>query len=416
MKNKVVGILCVLALLPVAVFAGGRGASSSGGKPGLLVSVWAGPHADLQKRVVQKNNAAAVTIDDIDYSNMKQKQLTSFQASSGSGNYDVVWVSNHWMKEYVDAGYLLPIDDFVKNSGWDLGIYAKGLLDGCTFNGKLYGLPTFAQTLIVVYDGEVFQKEGLKPPANSEELVALAKYFKEKGTGIALPAQQSIDATNLFSQFLYCEDGYYFDQRGKLAITSPEAIYAADLYDRLVQYSLEGSLAWHHDQVAEAVRMKNAPIGLVISGLCNQNHDPERSLIVNSVKYAPITGRTGRASTNNDFWVWAVAKNTKNPAAAADLCMWLASPGVEKEQTLADSSISAITSLGQDREALAKAPFLPVVMQQLANGKSDPALTSFNAFRVDLEAALSELASTNAKAADVLGRLQRKYENTDFSK
>jgi ABC-type glycerol-3-phosphate transport system substrate-binding protein len=416
MKNKVMGILCILALLPAAVFAGGRGASSSGGKPGLLVSVWAGPHADLQKRVVQKNSAAAVTIDDIDYSNMKQKQLTSFQASSGSGNYDVVWVSNHWMKEYVDAGYLLPIDDFVKNSGWDLSIYAKGLLDGCTFNGKLYGLPTFAQTLIVVYDGEVFQKEGLKPPANSEELVALAKYFKEKGTGIALPAQQSIDATNLFSQFLYCEDGYYFDQRGKLAINSPEAVYAADLYDRLVQYSLEGSLAWHHDQVAEAVRMKNAPIGLVISGLCNQNHDPERSLIVNSVKYAPITGRTGRASTNNDFWVWAVAKNTKNPAAAADLCMWLASPGVEKEQTLADSSISAITSLGQDREALAKAPFLPVVMQQLANGKSDPALTSFSAFRVDLEAALSELASTSAKAADVLGRLQRKYENADFSK
>jgi ABC-type glycerol-3-phosphate transport system substrate-binding protein len=268
----------------------------------------------------------------------------------------------------------------------------------------------------VVYDGEVFQKEGVKVPANSEELVAAARYFKEKGTGIALPAQQSIDATNLFSQLLYCEDGYYLDQNGKINITSPEAIYAADLYDRLVEYSLEGSLAWHHDQVAEAVRMKNAPIGLVISGLCNQNHDPEQSLIVNTVKYAPISGKTGRSSTNNDFWVWAVAKNTKNPVAAADLCMWLASPDVEKEQTLADSSISAITSISQDREALAKAPFLPVVMQQLANGKSDPALTSFNAFRTDLEAALSELASTNAKAAEVMGRLQKKYENYDFSK
>jgi ABC-type glycerol-3-phosphate transport system substrate-binding protein len=137
---------------------------------------------------------------------------------------------------------------------------------------------------------------------------------------------------------------------------------------------------------------------------------------VNSVRYAPITGRTGRASTNNDFWVWAVAKNTANPKATADLVMWLASPEVEKEQLLADCSISAINSLGQDREALAKAPFLPVVMQQLANGKSDPSLTSFNAFRTDLEAALSELASTNVKAADVLGRLQKKYENTDFSK
>jgi ABC-type glycerol-3-phosphate transport system substrate-binding protein len=419
MKDKVKKGLRVflILLLTAALYAGGgRDTRAVGGKPNLLVSVWAGPHADLQKSIVAKNTAANVTIDDIDYSNMKQKQITSFQASTGSGNYDVVWVSNHWMKEYVDAGYLLPIDDFIKSAGWDLGIYAKGLLDDCTFDGKLYGLPTFAQALIVVYDSEVFQREGVKVPANSEELVAAARYFKQKGSGIALPAQQSIDATNLFSQFLYCEDGYYFDNNGKLNITSPEAVYAADLYDRLVEYSLEGSLAWHHDQVAEAVRMKNAPIGLVISGLCNQNHDPEKSLIVNTVKYAPIAGRTGRASTNNDFWVWAVAKNTGSPAAAANLVMWLASPDVEKEQLLADSSISAISSLGQDREALVKAPFLPVVLQQLANGKSDPALTSFNVFRTDLEAALSELASTNAKAADVLGQLQRKYANYDFSK
>jgi ABC-type glycerol-3-phosphate transport system substrate-binding protein len=419
MKNrvKVIFTVSMMMIMCASVFAGGgKSPGGSGGKPGLLVSVWAGPHADLQKRVVSKNTAANVTIDDIDYSNMKQKQLTSFQASSGSGNYDVVWVLNHWMKEYVDAGYLLPIDDYIRSTGWDLGIYAKGLLDGCTFDGKLYGLPTFAQTLIVVYDSEVFRKEGVKVPANSEELVAAARYFKQKGSGIALPAQQGIDATNLFSQFLYCEDGYYFDKNGKLALTSSEAVYAADLYDRLVQYSLEGSLAWHHDEVAEAVRMKNAPLGLVISGLCNQNHDPERSLIVDTVKYAPVTGRTGRASTNNDFWVWAVAKNSGNPAAAADLAMWLASPEVEREQTLADSSISAINSLSQDREIIAKAPFLPVVMQQLANGKSDPVLTSFNALRTDLEAALSELASTNAKASDVLARLQRKYENADFSK
>jgi ABC-type glycerol-3-phosphate transport system substrate-binding protein len=419
MKVKMKKSLCVflVLLLTAALYAGGgRDARTAGGKPNLLVSVWAGPHADLQKSIVAKNTAANVTIDDIDYSNLKQKQITSFQANTGSGNYDVVWVSNHWMKEYVDAGYLLPIDDFIKNAGWDLGIYAKGLLDGCTFDGKLYGLPTFAQTLIVVYDDEVLRREGVKVPTNSEELVSAARYFKQQGSGIALPAQQSIDATNLFSQFLYCEDGYYFDTNGRLNITSPEAVYAADLYDRLVEYSLEGSLAWHHDQVAEAVRMKNAPIGLVISGLCNQNHDPERSLIVNTVQYAPITGRTGRASTNNDFWVWGVAKNTGNPAAAADLVMWMASPDVEKEQLLADSSISAISSLGEDREAIAKAPFLPVVLRQLANGKSDPTLTSFNAFRADLEAALSELASTDAKAADVLGRLGKKYESYDFNK
>jgi ABC-type glycerol-3-phosphate transport system substrate-binding protein len=420
MKNKIKAIVCGLVLLSLSVgfaFGGGRGESqNAGGKPNLLVSVWAGPHADLQKRVVRNNPSANVTIDDIDYGNMKQKQLTSFQAKAGSGNYDVVWVNSLWMKEYVDAEYILPIDEYVKNAGLDLSIYAKGLLDGCIFNGKLYGLPTFAQTLIIAYDSEIFQREGIKVPANAEELIAAARYFKEKGTGIALPAQQGIDASNLFSQLLFSENGYYFDQNGKLAITSPEAVYAAGVYDQLVQYSLDGSLAWHHDEVAEAVRMKNAPIGLVMSGLANQNHDPERSLIVDTVKYAPLAGKNGRAAATNTFWVWAVAKNTTNPAAAADLCMWLTSPAVEKEQTLGDSQISAITSLSSDPEVLAKAPFLPVVMEQLANGKNDPYLTSFNAFRVDLENVLSELATTNVSPEEVLNRLQRKYENADFSR
>jgi hypothetical protein len=83
---------------------------------------------------------------------------------------------------------------------------------------------------------------------------------------------------------------------------------------------------------------------------------------------------------------------------------------------LADQQISAINSLSADREVLAKAPFLPVVMEQLANGKTEPALVSFNALKADLVVALSEIATTTATPTDVLGRLQRKYENADFSK
>ena len=119
----------------------------------LLVSVWAGPHADLQKTVISEGyTAGQVTVDDVDYGNLKQKQLTSFQAASGSGNYDVVWVNSQWMKEYVDSGYIIPMDEFIQEAGIDMSIYSKGLLDGCTFDGKVYGFPTFAQTLILAYD------------------------------------------------------------------------------------------------------------------------------------------------------------------------------------------------------------------------------------------------------------------------
>ena len=419
MRNSVRKVMCMAMVACLAlggVFAGGKTETSDPGKPNLLVSVWAGPHADLQKEVSSTFTKSAVTIDDVDYGSLKQKQLTSFQSVSGSGNYDVVWVNSQWMKEYTDAGYLLPIDGYLKAAGIDTSIYAKGLFDGCVFNGQTYGLPTFAQTMIIAYDSEAFEKAGLAVPKNADELIAVAKYFKERGTGIALPAKQGTAAVTLFSQLLFSDGGYYFDADGKLDIASDKAVQAATIYDELVKYSVEGTLAWHHDEVAEAVRMKDAPIGLIMSGLANQNADPEKSLIVDTVKYAPLAGRSGIAAATNSFWVWAVAKNSANAQAAADYVMWMTSYDVEKKQTLADQQVSAINELSKDPEILAKAPFLPAVMQQLAAGKIDPPLANFGKLKAALVVSLSEIASSDSAPADVMKRLQADLQGVDFSK
>lgn len=391
-------------------------ALAEGGKD-LLVSVWAGPHADLQKQVISDSYTAnAVTVDDVDYGNLKQKQLTSFQAASGTGNYDVVWVNSLWMKEYVDNGYIIPLDEYIEEAGIDMGIYAKGLLEGCQFDGKTYGFPTYAQTMILSYDSDVFEQEGLEAPKNIEELISVAKYFKEKGSGIAIPAKQGSASTTLFSQLLYSEGGEYFDENGDLNLTDEKCVFAADVYDRLTQNAIDGCLAWHHDEVAEAVRTREAPIGIIMSGLANQNADPDKSLIADTVKYAPLAGSNGVAAASNTFWVWAVAKNSANPAQAFDLCSWMASYDTEKAQTLADQQISAIDSLSGDAEVLEKTPYLPVVMEQLANGKIDPVLENWGTLKENLIVSLSEIASTDAAPADVLAALQEQMKDVDFSK
>ena len=390
--------------------------SNEGDSSELLMSVWAGPHADLQKVIVADYPNGSVTVDDVDYGNLMQKQLTSFQAASGSGNYDVVWVNSQWMRDYVESGYILPIDDFVSESGLDTSIYAGGLINDCIFDDKLYGLPTYAQTMILAYDSAVFEEEGLDVPTNLEELIEVAKHFKEQGSGIAVPAKQGGASSTLFSQLLYSDGGDYFDQDGNLNLTSEQAIYAADAYKQLTEYAVEGSLAWHHDEVAEAVRTKVAPIGIMMSGLANQNTDPEKSLIVDTVAYAPLSGKDGKASASNTFWVWAVAANAQNPKAAYDFCAWMASPEIEKKQTLEDQQISAITSLGEDTEVLEIVPFLPVVMEQLGGGKSDPQLTSFATLKEGLIVTLSEIASTDISAEEAMNKLQESMKDVDFSK
>ena len=94
----------------------------------------------------------------------------------------------------------------------------------------------------------------------------------------------------------------------------------------------------------------------------------------------------------------------------------MTSPEVEKQQTLADQQISAISALSEDAEVLEVTPFLPVVMEQLDNGKSDPQTASFAELKNHLQAALSEIATTDADPATVLAGVQDMMKDTDFSK
>jgi multiple sugar transport system substrate-binding protein len=404
----------VLVLTAVLLFAA---LCAFGQGKNLLVSRWAGPHADFQKQVVKEYPTAVVTIDDIDYASLKQKQMTAFQAVAGKGSYDVVWVNSQWMKEYVDAGYIIPLDDLIKKNKVDTGIYSKGLLEGCQFYGKTWGFPTFAQALILAYDSAAFDKAKLQPPKTADELVAVAKYFKEKeGSGIAIPARQGTAAVTLYSQIMFSSGGYYLDKNGALDLLAAPSVYAATIYDQLVKYAVPGVTAWHHDETAKALRTKVAPIATIMSGLAYLNHDPEQSKIVDTVRYAPITGKTGVAAANNSFWVWAIARNSGDVDESFKFITWFTSPAIEKKQTLANQQISAITSLGNDPEVLRKSPWLPVVMEEFANGKTDPASANLQKLKDALVVGLSAIATTDEDPASVLKRAQEQLKGIDFTK
>jgi ABC-type glycerol-3-phosphate transport system substrate-binding protein len=400
MKNKWSLILTVILAVTMVVILSIAAATAE--KPTVVLSRWAGPHADDQKTVLAEYPDAIVKVDDVDYSNLKVKQI---QSLSTSADYDLVWASEIWLAEYVSKGWFLPLNDLISKYKVDLSIFSKAMVDMNTTDGKLYAIPTFAQTLILTYNKEWFEKEGQKVPTTVDELLAVAKYFKEKGTGIAVPAMQGQAAADLYGQILYSAGGDYFGSDGKVNLLSGEAIYAAEVWDKLCEYSITGSLTWHHDQVSAAVREEVAPIGITITGLSGLDSDPKMSKIVDKVGYAPIPGKKSVVGVVS-YWSWGVAKNSKNPEAAFKLAVWLVSPEVEKKQALMNGQIGAISSLAQDSEVVAKMPFLPATSETLANAKTQPTSVSAGKIFEPLIAALSEIASTNKAPKDVLVKLQ----------
>lgn len=404
MKKTKWGYVAAAAILTAATAVSGTEVYA--GEETLVISRWAGPHADDQKKVLKEYEDAEVKMDDIDYGNLKQKQI---QSLSTSGDYDLVWVHETWLKDYVDKGFLLPLNDLVKEKGTDLSIYSDSMIASNTIDGEFYAFPTFAQTYMITYNKEWFEEEGQKVPETPEELVKTAEYFKKQGTGIAIPAMQGAAAVDVFSSILYSYGGDYFDAEGNLDLTSEPMKKSFALWKDLCDNSVAGSLTWHNDQVSQAVREEKAPFGITISGLANMDVDPETSLITDKVGYAPIPGEIENTGVVT-YWSWAVAENSKNPEAAYDLAVWLTSPETEKEQSLMNGQITAVKSLAEDEEVVENIPVLPVANEILASAKPQPSTGDSSKILESLQAALSEIGAAGADPVEVSENLQKTLE------
>ena len=99
-------------------------------------------------------------------------------------------------RNYVDKGYLLPIDDMPGMEEF-LQKYSETTLNRFTINGRIYSVPTQVTAVGLIYNKDLFKKAGIvdengeaKPPATWAELVEAAKKITDiqnKIYGIALP-------------------------------------------------------------------------------------------------------------------------------------------------------------------------------------------------------------------------------------
>ncbi len=370
----------------------------------LTVSRWSGGSADAQAQLMRQfteETGIKVNLDAVDWSQLKQKQVLSM--SGATGQYDLVMVHDTWFKEYVQSGYLHPVDEYLGNEAltgadFDIADFAKGMIDGATADGKFYGVPTNPAVPIFVYNKEMLDAEGISAPTNWSELIAAAKHFSEKGSGIALPAQQSGAPVELWASIMRALGGDYFTADGKLDIASPEAVQAAQMWKDLNQYAVRGSNNWHWADTNKAVQLGDAPLAVVLSGIAADLENPENSRVVGKLGYSPLPPPDGKGAYGvMSFFCWCVAANSPNKEAAFQLSAWLTSKAQLTRLNLEIMpEITGRASIGENPEVAAKLPFLPAVGAALANSGTLP--SDANAPKVNdrIGAVLSGIVVNNA--------------------
>jgi multiple sugar transport system substrate-binding protein len=102
-----------------------------------------------------------------------QQRIADFSAGTPP---DVFYVDSALAPDWIEEGFLLPLDDYIEQTGFDTGQFYEGYLDAFRGpDGAIYGLPKDASTLALFYNPDMFEEAGIDPPTNWDELASAAE-------------------------------------------------------------------------------------------------------------------------------------------------------------------------------------------------------------------------------------------------
>jgi multiple sugar transport system substrate-binding protein len=99
---------------------------------------------------------------------------------------DVAELPNDQLGGWVSSGYLLPLDDYVKNADW-WSRFPESVKAAATFDGKVYSVNHGENTNALYYNMPMFRKAGLPvpwQPKNWAEVTAAAQKIHDSQPGV----------------------------------------------------------------------------------------------------------------------------------------------------------------------------------------------------------------------------------------
>ncbi|WP_034943145.1 ABC transporter substrate-binding protein [Erwinia oleae] len=371
----------------------------------------------------EKQTGIHVQAEIVPYSDLTSKALLAF--SSRSGRYDVVM--DDWVHAvgYASAGYITPVDKWMKadTALFDAGDFVKSYADTLRYKEHYYGLPVYGESTFLMYRKDLFQQYGIAVPKTFDELAAAAKTIKEKSggnvAGITLRGAQGIQNTFAWAAFLWGYGGQWIKD-GKSAVASPQATEATNAFVNILKnYGPIGAanFGWQENRLVFQQGKAAMTIDSTVNG--GFNEDPKESSVVGKVGYAPVPAQPGNHAGNSgalQVHGLYIASASKHQDAAWKFVSWATSQqtqmkSVELNPNAGVSSLGAINSeaftqrYGAFKDGMldalknGNAAYLPTVPQatQIINN-TGIALSQALAGTKSIESALQEANSRNDKA------------------
>lgn len=144
-----------------------------------------------------------------------EPEYLAVELKAGKHNIDIFAQDNTRLAELAEEGLLLDLSEYGREIALEI---FPSLTEPCKFKNRLFFAPFKHNLAVTYYNQNVFEKYGLEAPRNWEELLAVARRFKEaEGEGrVFLKTSGSIPIAIQLYEFILQAGGdpYSFDDQG----------------------------------------------------------------------------------------------------------------------------------------------------------------------------------------------------------
>jgi len=273
------------------------------------------------------------------------EQRTQLDFAGKTGSIDVAYMPFIFMQKWAKAGWIRPLDEFVKQDekALNLNDFIPSTLEALKWDGKLWGLPCFAEAGLMAYRKDVFAKYGInEPPKTWEELLKVAAKIHSPEIAAIVMRGQRGQGLNMFiyPMFMWAYGGSYFKDYPKdmtPVLDREENVKALEIYTKLLrEYSVPGAGNFSYPDVVAAIQSGKAAIAIDGTSIVGQFLDPKKNKFADQMGIAMVPGGPAGVSPCMSVHAFAISAFSKHPKEAWEFIKWATSSEVQRKVALSE--------------------------------------------------------------------------------
>ncbi len=335
---------------------------------------------EIQKMLPGFEKEAGVNVELIIEPFSKMKEMQRAALTAGNPVYDVVMLDYRDVAGYGEAGWMLPLIETFIGSDTEtdsrLNIYDFMMtgLEGLKWKKRLYGLPIYIESTMLMYRKDLYKKHNLSVPRTWEELYENAKKLnldtdndgKTDFYGFTARGLQAVGYNDyIWNGFLKSYGGKYFDDAWKPIFNSEAGVKALEMYVRLLNDCAAPSVEkyGYKESMQEYLEGKTAHV-IDATMLGAWIEDPEKSKVMGKNGYAIVPKGSARRGNNFFLMGLGIPASSTHQKAAFDFIVWATSSDIQKRH-ISNGAFMTRTSVISSKEFAARWPFSDIMLKSL---------------------------------------------------